>query len=463
MIHLDRREFLLTSAVSAGGLFSLCQHLQAEGQRDAALRAKSADSLRITEIETHEILLPYHDFNARDLFRYHGLGAQLRTIHIVKTNQEGLEGYGECWGSGWPREEVASYVGSCPFDWIGDTNTFPINMAMYDLMGKYLGLPVWKLIGQKHRDRVPVSAWTVSRTPEQMAEEVRHAAQQGYWWLKYHVDEIQNVVDQTAAMQEAAPAGFKVLYDFNANSTFEAVAPIIKKLEQFPVAGRIEDPIVASDPDGWRRIKELSSLPILVHHGPLEFMVKGIVDGFMAGHAPIGKAIHQAEVAEATNTPIMLQQAGGTINQAYLAHEAAVFKMATIDHVNLARLWKDDITNETMQIDNGYVEVPKGPGLGVTINREKLKKYESAKRPQYEPFLVRIRYEGGPTIYTRHNPDKPGSNDSMRFLKRLLGEPIPGPAPAYDNPVISDIWDDQASADFQRLWKATENGYVVEG
>ncbi len=271
------------------------------------------------------------------------MGIQLRTIYIAKTNQ-GLEGYGEAWGRGWPKDEVTKYVGTCPFDWIDDTKALPINMAMYDLMGKYLELPVWKLIGPKVRDRIPVGAWTVSQQPRQMAAEVRHAVRQGYRWLKYHVDEIQNVVDQTAAMQDVAPEGFKVHYDFNANSTFEAIAPVLEKLETFPVAGRIEDPIVASDPEGWRKLRDMCSLPILVHHGPVDFMVKGIVDGLMAGHAPIGSAAKVAGVAEATNTPIMLQQAGGTINQAFLAHEVAVFKMATIDHVNLARLWNDDIS-----------------------------------------------------------------------------------------------------------------------
>jgi len=461
MSQSNRREFLSAAAASVAGLLSLSNRLHACGAEEAARRVSNGSSLRVTEIETHEILLPYHDFNARTLFRYHGLGIQLRTIYIAKTNHEGLEGYGEAWGRGRPKDEVAKYVGTNPFDWIGDTRTLPINMAMYDLMGKYLGLPAWKLIGPKVRDRVPVAAWTVSQPPNQMAAEVRQAVRQGYRWLKYHVDEIQNVVDQTVAMQRVAPPDFKVHYDFNANSTFEAIAPVVKKLEQFPIAGRIEDPIVASDPEGWRKIREMSSLPILVHHAPIDFMVRGICDGLMSGHAAVGAAAKTAAVAETTNTPIMLQNAGGTLNQAFLAHQAAVFKMATIDHVNLARLWKDDVTNETMPIVDGHVEVPKGPGLGMTLNREKLKKYKFAKRPLHAPFLVRIRYKDGPTIYTRHNPEKPGATDNLRFLKRLLGERIPGPVPAYDNQVITEFWDDQKSVEFQRMWKATANQYVT--
>ena len=461
MLHSSRREFLSTATAGAMGLMSLSGRLSADDAKESGRRVRSAHALRVTEIEIHQILLPYHEFNAETLSRYHGLGIQLRTIYIAKTNFEGLEGYGDAWGRGWPKEEVARYVGTNPFDWLGDTKVLPINMAMYDVIGKYLRLPAWKLIGPKVRDRVPVAAWTVSRPPKQMAAEVRHAVQQGYRWLKYHVDEIQNVVDQTIAMQDVAPAGFKIHYDFNANSTFDAIAPVVKKLEQFPIAGRIEDPIVASDPDGWRKIREMSSLPIVVHQGPIDFMVQGICDGLMSGHAAVGATAKTAAVAETTNTPIMLQHVGGTINQAFVAHQAAVFKMATMDHVNLARLWKDDVTNETMPIVDGHVQVPRGPGLGVTINREKLERYKSAVRPQRQPFLVRIRYEDGPTIYTRHDPDKPGAIDNLRFLKRLLGEPVPGPAPAYDNKVLTDFWDDRDSAEFQRIWKATADGHVT--
>ncbi len=122
MSQSNRREFLSTAAASVAGLWSFSNRLHASGTEEAARRASSASSLRVTEIETHEVLLPYHDFNARTLFRYHGLGIQLRTVYIAKTNHEGLEGYGEAWGRGWPKDEVAKYVGTNPFAWIGDTN-----------------------------------------------------------------------------------------------------------------------------------------------------------------------------------------------------------------------------------------------------------------------------------------------------------------------------------------------------
>ncbi len=409
---------------------------------------------RITDIEFHEVYIPYHDYNAKVLLRYHGLKFPLRTILIVKTDS-GLEGYGELWGSAPAPETFSKYVGTSPFDWIAGGDQIGMDVALYDLMGKHLGLPAWKLLGPKVREWVPVAAWTVPQPPDAMAEEVRNVARRGFHWLKYHVDELQNVVDQTRAMDKAAPPGFKVLYDFNGTSNLEAVYPVLRDLERFAVAGRIEDPIKAEDRDGYRLLRQKCRLPILIHHGPDDFMIENLCDGRLFGHSPVGSAIKSSAIAEACGKPFMLQQIGGTINQAFLAHEAAVFKMATLDHVNGCSLWKDDVTVETMPVVGGSVKVLEKPGIGVTIDREKLSRYEKAPRPTQSRFLVRTRYASGLTLYLRHDADKPGATSALRALHPPH---VPGPAPSYANPVVSDFWDEEGKPEFERMWKETESG-----
>ena len=313
MALVHRRGFLLQSGLAAAGLPFW----------SSPLFSQLARKIKITEIEAHQILPPYHDYHAEWLFRYQGLNSRLRTIYIVKTDA-GIEGYGENWGQPW--SDFKDYLGTTPFDWINDPRNLPMNMAVYDLMGKALGLPAWKLIGPRVRSWVPIAAWTMSQPPRQMAEEVRQLSKRGYRWMKYHVDVLQNVVDQTAAMQEVAPRGFRVHYDFNEDSNFEAVYPVLKELERFPIAGRIEDPIRSIDQDGYRLLRQKCAIPILIHHGPADvFMRKGLSDGFMASHAGVGSAMKLAAMAESANTPFLLQMAGGTINQAFLAHQAAVY------------------------------------------------------------------------------------------------------------------------------------------
>jgi hypothetical protein len=110
------------------------------------------------------------------------------------------------------------------------------------------------------------------------------------------------------------------------------------------------------------------------------------------------------------------------------------------------------VTVEDMPVVGGSVQVPDKPGLGVTLDREKLRRYSSSPRPKQTRFLVRVRYTGGPTIYFRFNPDAPGAN--LRFLPGN----IPGPIPGYGNPVVTDFWDGEGSEEFEQIWKRTGSG-----
>ena len=97
--------------------------------------------MKVTEIEVHEISLPYKDWLAYPLTHY---GApSRRTVYVAHTDT-GLIGLGD--GGGPVAEEVLNrYIGSNPFDWMGDELSLPLGMAMYDLMGKAAGVPVYKL------------------------------------------------------------------------------------------------------------------------------------------------------------------------------------------------------------------------------------------------------------------------------------------------------------------------------
>ena len=85
MIH--RRRLLKTAALGSGaGSFFPFHAGRGSGEK-----------MKIVEIEEHEVVPPFHDYNAETLFRYHGLSLQTRVIYVVRTDV-GLEGYGESGG-----------------------------------------------------------------------------------------------------------------------------------------------------------------------------------------------------------------------------------------------------------------------------------------------------------------------------------------------------------------------------
>eukprot|EP01043_Picozoa_sp_COSAG02_P010564 COSAG02_NODE_373_length_23594_cov_6.892190_11_plen_332_part_00 len=138
-------------------------------------------------------------------------GLQKRFIFIAHTDT-GLTGIGEA-GSD-ESAVIEQYIGTNPFQWIGDKTSLGLGTAMYDLMGKAVGVPVWQLVGPQQRAYVPVGSWTVSAEPTHMAEAVQRYAAQGYTWMKYHLSPFQNVIDQVEAIAAVAPPGFKLHLDF---------------------------------------------------------------------------------------------------------------------------------------------------------------------------------------------------------------------------------------------------------
>jgi len=449
MQTLERRRFLQFAGLPA---------LLSARLLRAATEA-GAGKLRVSDLEIHEVFPPFCDYNARQLLRYAGLQSQARAVYVLRVGS--LEGYGEAWARAPKRDSLARYVGADILDCLTQTENMPISMAALDLLGKHLEVPAWRLLGPKIRNWVPVGFWTVSQHPDAMAEEVRQAARRGYRWLKYHVNVTQNAVEQTAAMAKVAPPGFKVHYDFNADSDVESVYPVMRDLEAFAIAGRIEDPIAVEEQEGWRVLRQKSRLTVLFHHnpGPTEAALLGrLCDGFVASRWPLGVNRHFAALAETTNTPFVLQMPGGNLSQAFMAHQAAAFKMASLDAVTVSNLWSDDITAEAMPVLGGSIEVPDRPGLGVTLDRAKLERYTRVPQPDYGRFLVRVRYTNGPAVYFRHNPDAPGA--SMGLARHRGGADFPGPVPGYGNAVVTDFWDQEGSAEFEAMWRRTEAGPV---
>ena len=188
----------------------------------------------------------------------------------------GIVGYGEyrCYAP--DKSVVEPLIGRNPFDFINhDLNIglsqwcLGLSAALYDAMGKYLEIPAYKLMGTKVRDRVAVSAWTRPSPPDVLSREVQRAVDQGYMLFKMHTCHHYDVFEQNEAVEQTAPDRFRIQYDFNHNRSLGVVLPILKRLEKSWVVGCVEDPLVLSDIDGWRRLREKTDLPLYMHVPPL--------------------------------------------------------------------------------------------------------------------------------------------------------------------------------------------------
>ena len=403
--------------------------------------------MKITDIDIIPIYPRIADRNADQKARFRDLNR--RTIFRVKTDN-GIVGYGDARCEAPPKSSVEGLLGRNPFNFLNaDLNTGLMG-ALYDAMGKHLEVPAYRLMGQKVRDRVPVAAWTRPASPEDLAKEVQRAAAQGYKIFKMHTCEYYDVLEQNRAVEQVAPEGFWMHYDFNHNRPLAAVLRLVQALEKSPVVGMIEDPLVWRDIDGWRHLREKTSLPILMHVPALGAgpeIIAGCADAYMVGEHGIGVSIARGFACGAANLSVVVQLTGGTLTRAMAMHLSAV--LPNVSHsTNLDDQYEEDVVKTRLPVVEGCSPVPEAPGLGVDVDEAALARV-AANGPTVIPrHLGVLHLAGGHTLYTRGFPD----------VSRLLGFPegnIRG--------LKLKVWDDDGSPKFAQLYKRIEKeGPVLE-
>ncbi len=452
--RVGRRQFMLasTGAVTGASIVSVGNLTQPAEAKSLATGHMAG--IKITDIEVHDITLEYEDWIAYQLNHYYG--PSHRTVYVVHTNT-GLEGLGES-GSREPEEVIQKYIGSNPFDWIGDETSLALGTAMYDLMGKAAGVPVYKLFGQKYRSWVPVGSWTVSTHPERMAEAVRRYSSQGYTWLKYHLSPFENVFDQMDAMEAAAPEGFKIHFDITMGGTDDHMFDLLEKLSDYRICGCFEDPLPARDIEGYIQLRKRSRLPVVLHHSPLGAtyeVLMGAADAYMLGHAKIGSAMRKAGLFEAAGISFMCQNVGGHMTRAMTTHMQAAFPTADFHFFCDAETWKTDVVKEKLEPINGFLRVPEGPGLGVTLDREALKRLKALKLPEKPKWIIKSRFKNGVKMYNISDPKQ--SLFMVRPDNRRL---IPM---SYASPISTEYWDNDGTMAYRKMFERIEKeGIVLE-
>jgi sialidase-1 len=405
--------------------------------------------VKIISIEPRRITLRYVDRGAYELSHYHDMTQ--RTVYVVRTDN-GLVGLGESETTE-PQEVIDRYLGTNPFQWMGDETSLGLGTAMYDLMGKATGVPVYQLFGQKHRSWVAMAAWTVSTHPERMAAAVADYAEQGYTWMKFHLSPFENVIEQTEAMQRVAPEGFRLHYDFTMHGTDDHMASLLDRLSEYPIAGCFEDPLPGEDLDGYIELRQRAKRPIVLHHFPTAAtyeVMRRPADAYMLGHARIGHAQRRAGLFAAAGAPFMLQNSGSDITRAMTTHMMAAFPTASFHSVSATEILQDRFVTEPLNPVNGFIKVSEAPGLGVELDEEKMAELESQDRTIHPRFLIESRYVNGAHLRTRKDPDNPHFMVRPDWSREL-------PPPSFAAPLTTSYWDDDETPEFAAAYAEIES------
>lgn len=387
--------------------------------------------MKITDIRGVNVCVPLSTFGEFEpVTMWYGTRyAALKTIIFIDTDK-GITGLGESWApaDGHLRGLRRFIVGQDPFDVtpiertinnLGNVTTVighlpiellnvtgGISMALWDIIGKTTGQPVYKLIGGKYRDRVECRYWMCDKDPEDQAEEAKKAVKAGFKALKvkYGVNPEHDLAC-VEAIRKAVGDRIEIGFDANGGYTAGEAIWTIKKMEKYDPS-HIEEPVNSANIRALARVRAHVDVPILccgpgcaTKEGIQEMVFQDAVDGVnldLCRNGGFLETLRCAAVAEAGGLKASCHSSPGelgiaTAGQLHLATAIPNF-LEPVDSAYTKMLPpSEDIISRPFVYDHGTLSAPEGPGLGVELNS---KAFEKARR-RYETELPKWQHVRG--------------------------------------------------------------------
>ena len=305
-----------------------------------------------------------------------------------------------------------------------------IEIALWDIVGKFFNTPVSTFFGGKMRDRVKMyaNAWFVgAKTPEQFASKARNTVALGIKALKWdpfgasHMtiskEQLERSVDIVGAVREAVGDKVDLLIECHGRFNPTTALEISRELEQFKPLF-LEEPCAPDNVSSTAYVRSRSNLPIAAgERGYTKYAFDEILrldavdviqpDVFHTGGLMEGKKI--AAMAEAKHIMTSFHNPSGPISNAAILQLAATVPNFMIHEIMLTDgSFRKKITNEEVHFEDGYILINDKPGIGIDVNVD-----EVLSRP-YVPRNLR-HYNGAVT-------DIRPKDDTVYYFRELEGK-----------------------------------------
>lgn len=257
------------------------------------------------------------------------------------------------------------------------------DMALYDLLGKVAGLPLYKLLGG-YRSSFETDLTTGLNTPEKMAASARESLALGYRQIKIKVGEDPDLdVRRVQAVRQAIGPEVKLRIDANQGWSVSQAISALKRMEPYQIEF-CEQPVKDSDLYGLRQVRAQSPVPIMADEslfGPadaIKLIKEEACDYFNIKLMKAGGILNSlkiAHVAAAANIKCMV----GCMLETRLGLTAAAHLVASQKNIIFADLdgnseHKIDPIIDGIRVERGTIYLPEKPGLGCEVDPAFLKK-----------------------------------------------------------------------------------------
>lgn len=409
MLAFDRRHFLSSLTGAAGALLAGPGH---DRNSIHAAGSEPKPEIRITDVKTAMLEVDW--------------GWRRRWMLIRIDTDQGISGYGETWANDSARAHVLGYrqmllgedpteverlfrrmmgraysnFGAAHFDsGVAVHAASGVETALWDIAGKALGAPVYKLLGGKHWDRVRlyccvgglqdyipmadvykelgITCLKFDATPPKVlgvpgAVMDRHLTRKGLSRLVSQIEDIRREVGEEVEISVEARCG-----------TLSNAMRYLKAVEPFDLTW-VEDPIPATDVEAWATLTASSHTPTLVgeglhlRHEFLEFFRRSATrlvapDIQVSGGIAESKKI--ADLADIHHLQTCPHNASSAIGIAAAVHSCAAMPNLLALEFHAMPGWERILKGYRPKISNGFIDIPEGPGLGVELDEEETRKY----------------------------------------------------------------------------------------
>ena len=274
-----------------------------------------------------------------------------------------------------------------------------IDQALWDIKGKYFNTPVYQLMGGKAREKMKVYSWIGGDRPTDIGIAAKQAKDNGFTAVKMNAtdemqyidsyEKIERVLQRLAALREAVGMSVDVGIDFHGRLHKGMAKVLAKELEQYhPMF--IEEPVLPENNEALKEISQLTSIPIATGERMFSrwhfknLLAQGYVDiiqpdvSHAGGITECKKIISMAEaydVAAAPHCPLGPIALAACLQVDATCHNAFIQEQSLGIHYNSGNDLLDYLEDASVfNYNNGYVNIPSGPGLGIKMNEEQVRK-----------------------------------------------------------------------------------------